>query len=71
MSGFLWHSSKWACQIGRFLQYTSGLAVLTCNLDTDYYAPIAQFPEPLSTVEATFTGEMWQLSGCILVVDLY
>ena len=48
----------------------SGLEVLACSLDTDYYAPIAQFPESLSTVVATFRGEMWQLSGCILVVGL-
>ena len=35
MSGFLWHSSKWAHWFGRFLQYTSGLEVLACSLDTD------------------------------------
>ena len=35
MSGFLWHSSKWARQFDRFLQYTSGLEVLACSLDTD------------------------------------
>ena len=35
MSGFLWHNFKWACWFGRFLQYTSGLEVLTCNLDTN------------------------------------
>ena len=35
MSGFLLHSSKWACWFGRFLQYTSGLEVLACSLDTD------------------------------------
>ena len=34
----------------------SGLEVLACSLDTDYYAPIAQFPESLSTVMATFRG---------------
>ena len=28
------------------------------------------FPEPLSTAAATFRGEMWQLSGCFLVVGL-
>ena len=27
-SGFLWHSSKWDCRLGRFLQYTSGVEVL-------------------------------------------
>ena len=36
MSGFLWHSSKWARQFGHFLQYTSGLEVLACNLKTDH-----------------------------------
>ena len=35
MSGFLWHSSKWASRFGHFLQYTSGLEVLVCSLDTD------------------------------------
>ena len=30
MSGFLWHSSKWACQVGRFLQYMSGTEVERC-----------------------------------------
>ena len=35
MSGFLWHSSKWACRFSRFLQYMSGLEVLACSLDTD------------------------------------
>ena len=35
MSGFLWHSSKWTCQFGNFFQYTSGLEVLACSLDTD------------------------------------
>ena len=76
MTWFLWHSSKWACRFGRFLQNTSGLEVLAFSLDTDinylcdYYAPIAPFPEPLITVAATFRGEVWQLSGCILVVGL-
>ena len=35
MPGFLWHSSKWTCRFGHFLQYTSGLKVLACSLDTD------------------------------------
>ena len=35
MSGFLWHSSKWACRFGRFLQYMPGLEVLACSLVTD------------------------------------
>ena len=35
MSRFLRHSSKWAHRFGRFLQYTSGLEVLACSLDTD------------------------------------
>ena len=35
MSGFLWHSFKWACRVGRFLQYTSRLEMLTCSLDTN------------------------------------
>ena len=35
MLGFLLHSSKWAHQFGRFFQYTPGLEVLACCLDTD------------------------------------
>ena len=57
--GFLWHTSQWACQFGRFLHYTSGLEVLACNLDTsNYYAPAAPFPEAIGKVAATFWGEM-------------
>ena len=40
MSGFLWHSFKWACQFGCFLQHTPWLEVLACSLDTDLnYVP--------------------------------
>ena len=35
MSGFLWHSSKWACWFSCFLQYSSGLEVLACGLNTN------------------------------------
>ena len=35
MSEFLPNSSKWARWFGRFLQYTSGLEVLTCSIDTN------------------------------------
>ena len=35
ISGYLWHSSKWAHRFGRFLQYTPGLEVLACSFDTD------------------------------------
>ena len=35
ISGYLWHSSKWAHWLGCFLQYTSGLEVLACSFDTD------------------------------------
>ena len=62
MSWFLWNSSKWACRFGHFLQYMSGPEVLACSLDTninyDYNAPTASFPEPLSKVAATFSGEI-------------
>ena len=65
MSGFLWHSSKWACQFSRFLQYASGLEVLACSLNTnlkcDYYAPTAPFPEPLSKVVATFRAPLHEM----------
>ena len=56
MSWFLWHSSKWACRFGRFLQYTPGLEVLACSLGTDlicnYAPPTAPFHEPLSKVSS-------------------
>ena len=35
MSGFLWLSSKWAYWFGCSLQYTPGLEVLACSIDTD------------------------------------
>ena len=35
ISGFLWHSSEWDRRFGRFIQYTSGLEVLACSLNTD------------------------------------
>ena len=35
MLGFLWHSFKWACQFGHFLQYMSEIKVLACSLDID------------------------------------
>ena len=35
ISGFLWHGSKWACQFGCSLQYTSGTEVLPRSLDTN------------------------------------
>ena len=37
VSGFLWHSSKWARRSALgILQYTSGLEVLACSFDTDF-----------------------------------
>ena len=37
VSGFLWHSSKWARQSALgILQYTSGLEVLACSFDTNF-----------------------------------
>ena len=50
MSGFLWHSSKWACRFGRFLQYTPGLEVLACSLDTNqnYVTAILQLRPSLN-----------------------
>ena len=35
MSGFLWHGTKWAGCVGQSLQYTSGIEVLPCSLDTN------------------------------------
>ena len=56
MSGFLWHSSKWAHQFACFLQYMSGFEVLACSLDTD-----------LRELAATFREKMRQFLGCILI----
>ena len=44
MSGFLWHSSKWACQFGCFLYYMLRIKVLACSLDTnlDYVTTMLQ-----------------------------
>ena len=36
MSGYLWYRSKWSPWFGRVLQYTSGLEVLSCSIDTDF-----------------------------------
>ena len=53
MSGYLWHSSKWACRFWCYLQYTLGLEVLGCSLNTDLnYVTI---------------GKVRQLFGCILI----
>ena len=73
MPGFLWHSSKWTQQFGHFLQYTSGLEVLVCSLNTDlnYVITVLQLGppllQPLSKVVVTFRGKMWQLFGFILI----
>ena len=72
MSGFLWHSSKWACQFGRFLQYTPGLEKLACSLNTDlnYMTTMHRtvpFLEPVSKVAAAFRGKMQKPFGWILI----
>ena len=37
VSGFMWHSSKWAHQSALgILQYMSGFEVLACSFDTDF-----------------------------------
>ena len=77
MSEFLWHISKWAHRFSCLLQFTSGLEVLACSLNTDldYVPTVLQLhpssteplnPEPLSKVVAAFLGKMQQLFGCIL-----
>ena len=48
ISGFLWHSSKWAFWFGRFLQYTSGLEVLACSLNTNINSVTAMLQLHLS-----------------------
>ena len=60
MSGFLWHSSKWACRFGRFLQYTSGLEVLACSLDTNINYVTAMLQLRLSLNHLV---QLWQLLG--------
>ena len=58
ISRLLSHSCKWASWFGRFLQYTSGLEVLPCSLDTDLdYAPTEPFLEPKIKVATTFRGK--------------
>ena len=66
MSGFLRHSSKWACWFGHFLQYMSVFEVLVYSLDTDINYTIAILQLCLSLRQ--LSG--WQLTGCILVLHL-
>ena len=58
MSGFLWHSSKWACRFGRFLLYTSGLEVLACilNNDINYMTTMLQLHLSLNHSCSNFWG---------------
>ena len=58
MSGFLWHSSKWALQFVCFLQFISEIKVLACSLDTDlnYVATMLQLHLSLN----------YYVFGCIL-----
>ena len=70
MSGFLWHSSKWARRVRCFLQYSSRLEVLACSLNTDlnYVTTMLNYALPWTTkkVAVTLKGKMWQLFQCIL-----
>ena len=61
MSGFLWHSSKWACQFSCFLQYMSGLEVLACSLSTNlnYVITMLQLHPSLLNHQV----KLWQLLG--------
>ena len=54
------------------IKFSSFLILYCPNINAGFVEAItiAPFPEPLSTIAATFRGEMWQLSGCILVVGL-
>ena len=63
-SGFLWHSSKGACQFSHFLQYMWGLKKLACSLNTNlnYMTTMLKLPR----FATTFIGKMQQLFGCIL-----
>ena len=72
MSGFLWHSSKWAHWFGRFLKYPSGLEVLACSLDTDlnYVTNMLQLRPSMNhsvKLRQLLAGKMRQLFGCILI----
>ena len=66
MSGFLWHSSKWAHQLGHFLQYTLGREVFVCSLNNDlnYVTTMFQLCTSLnqSKVGATIRGKVWVYS---------
>ena len=68
MSEFLWHSSKWACQFGCFLQDTSGLEVLACSLNTDlnYVTTMLQLRPSLNhqvKLQQLFWGRCGNFSG--------
>ena len=63
MSGFLWHSSKWAHWFSHFIQYRSGLEVLACSLDTglNYVTTMLQLHPSLNL------WKLQQIFRCILI----
>ena len=74
MSGFLWHSSKWACWFGCFLQYMPGLEVLACSLNTDLNYVTLAMPQlhpflnhHVKLFQLNGRRKMQQLFGCILI----
>ena len=60
MSGFLWHSSKWARQFGHPLHCMSGIEMLACSLDINlnYVATMLKLHPSLND----------KVFGCILKV---
>ena len=71
VSGFLWHSSKWARQsVLGILQYTSGLEVLACSIDTNfnYYKYIPpSYPRFHNFIEKKFFNNSKKWSTAIFL----
>ena len=65
--GILLHSYKCNHQFGGFLQYTSGLELLACSLDTGLNYVTKMLFKSLSKVAATSRGKMQTFFRCILI----
>ena len=61
------HSYKCDHQFGGFLQYTSGLELLACSLDTGLNYVTKMLFKSLSKVAATSRGKMQTFFRCILI----
>ena len=64
ISGFLWHSSKWANWFSRFLWYMSRFKMLSCSIDVDpnYVTTVIQLCPTLN-----YYVKLRQLFRCILI----